>query len=100
MYKIFSLEPFSSGDKTFVFRPQSKQYNIMGYIVLEDDYDIQKVKDSIIERGIKQYKKLRSLKQYKFFDFWWKEIPLERCLNELSPFESRVNQVKFDSNED
>lgn len=100
MFKVFKLEPFSSGDKTFVFRPETERYNFVGYIIFNDDFSIEAIKESIIERGIKQYRKLRSVNCYKFFEFWWKELPIEKCLNELAPFEVRTNIGKFESTQD
>lgn len=100
MNKFYGLEPFSAGDKTFVFRPESERYNLLGYIVFEDDYDIEKVRKSIIERGIKRYKKMRSVTVYKNFEFWWKENSVEKVLKELSPFEERINQGTFETTTD
>lgn len=100
MFKVLRLEPFSSGDKTFVFRPITERYNFIGYIIFNDDFNIEALKESIIERGIKQYRKLRSVNCYKFFEFWWKELPIEQCINDLAPFEVRNNIGKFESTQD
>ncbi len=96
MDKVFKLVPFSTGDRNFVFRPLNDQYNLMGYIVLEKDYDIEKMKQNIIERGVKRFRKMRSIVEYKNFNFWWKELPLKKVL-ELNPFEEQINKFKFDS---
>ena len=34
MLKLFKLEPFSAGDRLFVFKPEEEAYNLMGFITL------------------------------------------------------------------
>ena len=100
MKQIYHIEPFSAGDKTFVFRPQSEQYNLLGYIVLENDFDVEEMKKMIINNGIRRYKKLRSVNIIKHLDFWWKEIPLNDVLTHYSPFETRINSTIFNTVDD
>lgn len=100
MRVVYGLEPFASGDKTFVFRPISEQYNLLGYLILDNQYDIEEMKKAIINRGIKVYKRLRSVNVYKHFDFWWKELPLEDILTKHLPFDIRINTCKFETKKD
>lgn len=95
MDKIHSCVPYSSGDRIFCFRTEDEGYNLIGYIVFEEEYDIETMKNCIIERVIKRYRKMRSIACYKNFNFWWKELPLNTVLK-MNPFEEVINTYKFD----
>lgn len=101
MLKIFKLEPFSMNDMLFVWNDEKDEFNLIGMYILEN-LEIEKLKELIIERGIKKFKKLRSIHEYKFFDWWWKEIPLEDCLygNKYRPFEILENTEQIFNTKD
>lgn len=100
MEKVFKLVPYSAQDRMFILSSKEDRFNLMGVLILEDDYDVEKMKESIINRGIKQYKKLRCIQEIKHFEFWWKELPLSECLGRLNPFETRLNFKKFNTIQD
>lgn len=100
MRKLYCLEHFSPGDRLFVFPPKEEMYNLMGFLVFDNDFELDRIKESIIERGIKTYKKLRCVQCIKFFDFWWKEIPLSDCLGKLNPLQVKRNYKKFNEIQD
>lgn len=100
MNKLYRLELFSPGDRLFIFPPKEEIYNLMGFLVFENDFDLDKIKESIIERGIKTYKKLRCIQHVKFLEFWWKEMPLSDCLGRLNPLRVKINYKKFNEIQD
>lgn len=53
------------------------------------------MKEKIINKGIKQYSKLRSIETIKHFEFWWKELDLSYCL-----FDIKYNFRRFDTMKD
>lgn len=102
MLKFYKLEPFNLTDLLFVWNEEDDEFNLVGLFIM-DEFDPEKLKEVLIERGLKKYKKLRSVQEYKFFDWWWKEISVEECLNpkKYNPVEIIYNtKIKFNVKED
>jgi hypothetical protein len=76
--KVYKLR-YLALDKPFLGKNSAQRYNLMINLVLED-FDPDKLKKHIIEKGIKKNTKLTSYLVYKFFDYYWKveENPTKR----------------------
>ena len=99
MSKVFKLEPLSGGDRIFLWNREEDSNNLLAILVMEK-VDPEAIKTMLIEKGIKKFKKMRSKRVYKFFDWWWQEIPLNKVLEEL-PIEFLKNKTfKANTKED
>lgn len=93
VFKIFKLIPFSPGDLTFLWHPKEMEnFNLLGALIF-DKMDVEKMKSLLIERGIKKFGKMRSLHQYKFFDWWWKELTYEEVLNNIDYNPIEISEI-------
>jgi len=59
MDKIFNLEPLSPQDLKFICNEEYERYNLFTLLIFEQ-FNTQKIKSLIIEKGIKNFRKLRS----------------------------------------
>jgi hypothetical protein len=75
--KIYDIT-FSSIDQSLIGFTEDEKYNILVVLVI-DDFNPEKLKELIIERGFKTLKKLRSKLIYKFYNYWWKEVSVEEA---------------------
>lgn len=82
MLKVFKLEALSDGDLIFMWSDHEDAHNMIGLLTLET-FDPVAIREMLIERGIKQFRKLRSRLVYKFFDFWWEEVPVEEAVKRI-----------------
>jgi hypothetical protein len=102
MQKILNLSPLTAGDLLFMWSKEDDNYTLLAIQVL-DSLKIEEIKQIIIEKGIKRFRRMRSRLHYKWFDWWWREIPLEEVLspqfNPIQIIENKKN-IKFDSKED
>jgi NRPS condensation-like uncharacterized protein len=97
MLRIYKLEPLTAGDKSFVWQTREETYNLMGVCVFEK-YDKEAITKLIINKGIKQFKRLRSKLVYRFFDWWWEEISPEEVIKEVLVLDEK--KVLFKTKED
>ena len=96
--KIFKLEPLSAGDLNFMWCNFEERYNIMSFLTFED-FDTEILKNHIIEKGIKNIPKLRSRIIFKFFEWYWKEIPTKEVIKNIQIIKNDKNYC-FNSKED
>jgi hypothetical protein len=100
MLRYFKLEPLSANDYTFVLSnsEEGEQFTFMG-ISCFDKYDPVVMKQILVDRGIKKYRKLRSKVVYKFFNWWWQEQDdIEGVINEV--FSEPIRKLKINSREE
>jgi len=77
-----NMEQMRSSDKCFLSTKVLKMFNIMGMIFFEN-FDTEKIKDLLIERGLKKIKVLRNKLVYKYFNYYWQEVPLELAIDSI-----------------
>lgn len=82
MLKIFKLERATTGDKLFLWGTHEETFNLMS-VMLFENLNIEDMTNLIIERGFKKFRKLRSTLVYKYFSWWWKEVPLEESIKRI-----------------
>lgn len=91
IYKyIFKLERLNHFDLTFLKKAKEGSFNVLGVIEL-DNFDADKIKNLVINKGIRRLKKLRSIVTYKFFTFFWKEVKVEETFDALKIISSKLN---------
>jgi len=76
--KVYKLR-YLALDKPLLGKNSAQRYNLLINLVFEN-FDAEKLKKHIIEKGIKKNTKLYSYLVYKFFDYYWKveENPIKR----------------------
>lgn len=100
MKSFYRLTLFSAQDRMFILSKKEERFNIIGLLILDANFSPEEMKEKIINKGIKQYSKLRSIETIKQFEFWWKELDLSYCLNSLNPFDIKYNFRRFDTMKD
>lgn len=100
MKYVYKLFLFSAQDRMFILSKKEERFNLIGLLLLDDNFSPEEMKEKIINKGIKQYSKLRSIEEIKHFEFWWKELDLSVCINKMNPFEIKYNFRRFDTMND
>jgi len=98
MDKIFQLEPLSPQDMNFIWSEENERYNLVTFLIFEQ-FDTQKIKNLILEKGIKNFRKLRSKVVYKFFEWYWEERKIDEALERIEIIENN-DKYCFISHED
>lgn len=80
--KYCRLYSLSTTDKYYIGTISKEKINLLSVCIIEK-FNPNKIKDLIIERGIKKVLKLRQKLVYKFFDYYWKETSLEEALSRI-----------------
>lgn len=96
--KLFNLERVSPGDLIFMWNTDSEKYNLMIVLQLEK-MNFEEIKNMLIEKGIKKFKKLRSRLSYKFFDWWWHEVDYEETKDRIEVYRKGEFSHDVSSNE-
>lgn len=79
MLKFFNLTSIET-DAAQIGYKENERYN-MGLVVSLENIQPEKLKELLIERGIKKMLRLRSKLVYKFFNYWWAEVPLKEAIS-------------------
>lgn len=97
IFTLYKMEPLSDGDLMFMWMNHDEGHNLVG-ILRFDTFDPEKMRTLLIERGVKQFRKLRSNLVFEFFDFWWKEGPVDAAIKRIEIVEnfSRTISTKKD----
>ena len=82
MQKIFNLE-YLSFDKSLIGYCSRDQYNINLIMLFKGNFNPDEIKKAIEERLIKQIPKLHSRVVYKFFNYYWKEFPINEAIKQI-----------------
>jgi hypothetical protein len=99
MLKIFKLERISTGDITFMWNTPEQTYNLLVGLSL-DKLDKEAIKNLVIEKGIKKFRKLRSRLVTKYLEWWWEEVPLEECLERVVFYDKSKMPTPIKTKED
>jgi hypothetical protein len=98
MLAFFKLEPLSASDFTFLWNTSEETFNMLGIHRLEG-LNPEGMRKLIIEKGIKQFRKLRSKVTYKFLNWWWEEQDdVEEVIKEV--FSEPIRRPVFNSREE
>jgi hypothetical protein len=90
---VFKLERVNNLDIYFAGRTKREKFNLMGVFFFED-FNVEKIRQLIIEKAITKMKKLRKKLVYKFFGYFWKEVPLEEAIKRIKIIEK--HNIKSD----
>jgi hypothetical protein len=97
---VFGLQELNSTSQAMYSEKAHQRANLMGVILIEN-IDADKIKDVIIKRGIEQIPKLRSKLVKKFFNIYWKEVPLSEAYERVKiieePFENEQEFMEYAS---
>jgi hypothetical protein len=98
MLTFFKLEQLTSPDYTFLWTPHEETFNMMAIHRFEG-LNTDSMKQLIIEKGIKKFKKLRSKVVYRFFNWWWEEQDtVEEVIKEV--FSESIRRPVFKTREE
>ena len=98
MEKFFKMIPLSPGDLNFVWLDDKDRYNLVLFLKFEE-FNAEKIKNLLIERGLKNFQKLRSRLRFKFFEFYWEEVKVEEAIKTIEIIKNN-DEYCFNSNED
>ena len=76
---VLGLEHLGGMDKVFLSADMNERYGIVSLTVYTN-FNPENAKKLLIERIVKPLWKLRTRLVYKFFDYYWEEVPLEKAL--------------------
>jgi hypothetical protein len=99
MLKFKKLERISTGDITFMWNTPEQTYNLFVGLSL-DKLDKEAIKNLVIEKGIKKFRKLRSRLVNKYLEWWWEEVPLEECLKRVVFYDKSKMSTPIKTKED
>lgn len=97
MLKVFKLEKLTPNDTLFMWNSSEQSYSIFVILSLEK-MNKEGIKNLVIEKGIKKFSKLRSKLTFKFFEWWWQEVPIDEALKRIEYIDNVG--CKFNSKED
>ena len=83
----FNLDKVNNLDIFFIGRTNREKFNLMG-VFFFDDFNEEKMKDLLIEKGISKIKKFRMKLIYKFYGYFWKEVELEDAIKRIKIIEN------------
>lgn len=96
--KLFKLEPLTPGDMNFIWSEDHERYNLVTFLIFED-FEPEKIKNLLIEKGIKNFRKLRSKVVFKFLEWYWEEGTIEEAIKRIEIIQGN-DKFKFDSHDD
>jgi hypothetical protein len=99
MLKFFKLERISPCDTLFMWNSPEQSYNIFIVLSLEK-MDKEGIKNLVIEKGIKKFKKLRSRLTFRLFEWWWQEVAIEEGLKRIEILDKDKLGCSIKSKED
>ena len=91
--RFFDLKQISNTDKMFISTNIIKFPIILGVLFFKN-FNTQKIKKLLIERGLKNIKKLRSRLVYKYFNYYWEEISLSSAVEKIKIIKNINNLYK------
>jgi NRPS condensation-like uncharacterized protein len=96
--KLFKLEPLTPGDMNFIWTDDHERYNLVTFLIFED-FEPEKIKNLLIEKGIKNFRKLRSRVVFKFFEWYWEERNIDEAIERIEIIKNN-DKFRFDSHDD
>lgn len=82
MTKYFGLIAMTSNDQLFMFPTSTQYYLAIGFTEIKEK-NYKDFLETFIERGLKKFEKLRSIRVVKHFEFWWKPLSISEALNRV-----------------
>lgn len=89
IYRWFKLIPISSADICYLSNSNYERFNIIGVLKVSS-FKAEEIKQMIIERAIKQLKRLRLTLTYTIFNYYWKEISVTKASKSVSIIENEI----------
>ena len=80
---LFKLEKIEHPDSTFAFAEEKDSFILMGCGKL-DKMNVDQFKQMFIEKGLKRFAKLRSIKKYIFGLLFWREEPISEAIKQIN----------------
>ena len=89
IYRWFKLIPLSPSDVCFLSNSNYERYNIIGVLKISS-FNSEDIKQMIIEKAIKQIKRMRLTLTYNLFNYYWKEISVTKASKAVSIIENEI----------
>ena len=80
--KIFKLIPLTPLDICFYSNNNSNRFNIISILEI-NNFNYEIIKNTFINKSIKNIKKLRLKLIYKFYNYYWKEFDIENIIKNV-----------------
>lgn len=82
IFLLFNFVPFTPYDICFISSKMCNRFNVIGTLTL-DNFDAEKIKEMLIDRALKKLKKFRYQLQYRFFNYYWKEVSIDDAIKRI-----------------
>jgi len=82
LYYTIGIEEVTSLEFMFAPLRNENKFTMTGYFILES-FEPEKIKNLIIEKAIKKFKRLRLKLTYTLGNYYWKEFPVEEAFNQV-----------------
>lgn len=89
IYRWFKLIPLSPSDVCFLSNSNYERYNIIGVLKISS-FNSEEIKQMIIEKAIKQLKRMRLILTYNIFNYYWREISVTKASKAVSIIENEI----------
>jgi NRPS condensation-like uncharacterized protein len=86
MKSVFGLQELNSFSRTLYSQKLHQRTNLLAVSLIEN-FNPDKIKNIIINRGIQKIPKLRAKLVKKFFGLYWKEVPLSEAYERVKIIE-------------
>ncbi len=80
--RSFNYYPLGTNDKTFTFISENEKYQIICLLRFEK-LSNEDFKQLIIEKGVKRIERLRYLRRFKFWEYWWELLSVSEALKKV-----------------
>lgn len=94
MKNIYNLEYLATEDLGFIGQTPNEKFTLVGIMMFDNTFS-EKALREFCENMIKKLPKFRSKLEYKFFNYYWKEVSLEEAFKQV-----KTIQTPFSTEED
>jgi hypothetical protein len=92
---VFGVQELNATSQAFYSHKEHQRANLTGISLIEN-FDAEKIKNTILKRGIEQNTKLRSKLVKNFSGIYWKEVPLSEAYERVKIIEKPFkNEQEF-----
>jgi len=95
LYYLFNIEEVTAQEYTMVALRNENKSIMTGYFVLES-FNEEKIKNMIIEKAIKKFKRLRMKMTFSLGGFYWEESTIEEAIKQIKI----MPELNLQNNED
>lgn len=92
LQKLFKFDLLSSTDKVMIGRENNERYNLLVLMKL-NNFNVDVIRNLLIDRAIKKVKKLRQKLQFLLFDYYWTDVTVDEAIKRII-IHNKVNGEK------